>query len=255
MWLLVGALALAQEPAALRLHEAMLEEALDGDLEAAIRTYRELSRNLPVESPTRPDALYQLGVALAALGRVDEARDALQDGIRAECSACRTALEELEIEQHAVRELPTVWPFDSGGHGVFHPIDAQQLGAMRMESQGGRDALQWRTGGRPGEDRLVIGLAVGAHELRLRAMSQDQTGLLGVRVEDDHSRRWVTAEPLVFEADRWQEVVVDLEDLSALEPDGSRPSADHLVRIELLDRTGLRRAGAVTWWIDAIEIR
>lgn len=252
---LLASAALAEDPAEMKLDEAVLGEAIDLDLSGAIRTYRELSRNLPVESPVRSEALYRLGLALGAVGRVGEAREALTDGIRGECYPCRLALEDLEIEQHAVGELPTVWTFDAPGHGVFHPIDAQDLGSMRLETHDGRPALEWQTGGRAGEDRLVIGLASGARELRILATSEGQPGQLGVRVEDDRNRRYGTTEPLVFEADHWQWVVVDLGGLTALEPDEPRPDPAHLVRVELLDRTGPRRLGSVTWWIDQVEIR
>ncbi len=253
--LLVGA-AFGQDDPSTLLHDAMLREALDGDLERAVATYRELA-NVSVDHPAHGLALYRLGVSLADLGRLDEARQALQEGIRTgACARCRGALEELEIERQAVTALPTLWTFDDAGHGVFHPIDAQALGAIRLEvAPGGRTALRWRIDARPGEDHLVFALASGARTLRLVVLSADDEGLLGVRVEDELSRRYSTEEPIRFPAGAWTEAVVELAALAPEEPGDPPLEPARVARIELVDPTGLRRSGPVTWWVDELELR
>jgi hypothetical protein len=189
---------------------------------------------------------------------VDEARDAYREGVRGgSCPRCLLELEELEIERHAVSDRPTVWTFDDADHGVFHPAAVQSYGLIRLgPDAGGRTALVWSILPRAGsQDRLVFALSGGARAILLAARPEDAAGALDLVAEDHRGRRYATREPLRFPADAWTELEVLLADLDPLEADDPPLEPGRAVRVEVIDRTGPRRGGAVTWWIDRIEVR
>jgi hypothetical protein len=252
MLLLLATSALAADETEARraLWDALLAEAGRGDLPGAVQRYRELARTLGAESPTQAEALYWLGHGLYELGRTDEARAALLDGIRSgRCPHCRDLLEEIELEAHSVTEVPTVWTFD-GEHGLFHPFPVQDRGGIRVD----HGALEWTTIAREREpDRLELGLrTTAARQVRFTIASATLDALLEVRAEDLTGVSYVSAP---FEVPRGapKRIVVALDSLVAT--DGRELAPSQVARVELVDRTGIRAAGANVLRLDEFEIR
>ena len=242
MWLLWGALALAQEVGPQQmLHDAVALEGLYGDLDAAIQRYRLLVRNGAMDDASRARAVTMLGRALYDLGQVDEAREALFQG-RASgvCDAeCVRLLQALVIEQEAVTSIPAVWDFRATDHGFFHPLALQDQGAIRLETlDDGSGILVWETR-QParGPDMLVVGLMrpdPAPRQVVLSITAVAASGQVVVAVEDELGRRWALAEPIACLRGQRRDVVIPM---SMLRPqfEGVRVPVDprRLTRVSL----------------------
>lgn len=246
-----------------RLSDALLAEAR-GDIETALARYTELSRTLPDDDPTLSEALYWMGHALYMLGRVEEAREALQDGIRnGHCQRCRDLREMIDLEEAAITTLPVRWTFE-GPHGLFHPWRMAALGgrSIRIASRPDTNpALEWRTSPRPEEpDHLKLALRQPTPApalLRVSVLSKDGDSLLDVVAEDDRGQRYALLAPRPLPRGELRTIEVALKELVPLDPAPSARSLDasRLVWLSLVDRTGMRAGGANTLWIDDFELR
>jgi hypothetical protein len=250
----------AELDARMSLSDALLLEAR-GDLPHAVALYTLLSSTLPDDDPSLPEVLYWLGHGLYELGRVEDARRVLRDGVRHNCMSCRDMLEILEIEQASIRTTPVRWTFE-GTHGLFHPWRAQAVGgrSIRIVTHPGADpALEWRTTPRPDEpDRLMMGLqdpSPSPSTLRVSILALDGDLMLDVVGEDDRGRRYALAEPLTVTRGDPHDLVVALSSLAPLDPQGPPLDPGHLVSLSLVDRTGMRAGGENTLWIDDFELR
>jgi hypothetical protein len=263
MFVLWGMLAQSSDAAELdarmSLSDALLLEAR-GDLPRAVALYTLLSSTLPDDDPNLPEVLYWLGHGLYELGRVEDARRVLRDGVRHNCMSCRDMLESLEIEQASLRTTPILWTFEDS-HGLFHPWRAQAVGgrSIRIVSGPGTDpALEWRTTPRPDEpDRLMMGLrnpSPPPSALRVSVLPVDGDVMLDVVCEDDQGRRYALPGPMTVTQGDIHELVVPLSSLVPLDPQGPPLNPGRLVSLSLVDRTGMR-AGGNTLWVDDFELR
>jgi hypothetical protein len=262
VWL-AGA-ALAQEvdgrvDSRVQLMDALLLESR-GDLDGAVMRYTELARTLGDTDPVRAEALYWLGHGLWSTGRIQQARQALMDGIRSGfCSQCKDLLEVIEIDATSIHRLPVREDFEGGTHPLFHPWRVQPLGQIRVGvGPRGDTALEWSTVARPGEaDRLVLGLQhptpaptmIGFH-----VMSARLDALLDVVGVDDRGRTFGLREAVAVPRGVHQRVVVLLERLVPV--DGGAPlRPEELVLLSIVDRTASRAAGENRFWLDELELR
>ena len=181
------------------LHQARLAEAAALDFEGAERSYRQLIQNLAADDPLREEALYSLARLLYNTGRRDAARDMLLEGIRNARARPRflDMMQLIELEQNSVTNLPTLWNFADGGHGLLHPWGYQDKGSLRLEAAIGDGALAWQTRVQPGEDdQLVMGFDLGESAmrgLRLQLGASNFEGWVEVLVFDDRGTRWTWA--------------------------------------------------------------
>jgi hypothetical protein len=242
------------------LSDALLLEAR-GELPRAVALYTLLSSTLPDEDPSLPEVLFWLGRGLNELGRVDDARRVLRDGVRHNCMRCRDMLEMLELEQASIQTTPTLWTFE-GPHGLFHPWRAQAVGgrSIRIVTRPGADpVLEWRTTPRPDEpDRLMVGLhdpSPPPSTLRVSILATEDDVMLDLVGEDDQGRRYALPGPMTVTQGNLHELVIPLASLVPLDPQGPPLASGHLVWLELVDRTGMRAGGENTLWLDDFELR
>ncbi|MEQ1566700.1 MAG: hypothetical protein ABMA64_13750 [Myxococcota bacterium] len=239
------------------LYEGLLDGAR-GDTELAVARYTELSRTLPDDDRSLGDALYWLGHGMYDLGRTEDARQALIDGIRTgTCSKCRDLLERLELDQSAVTTTPTLWSFEAGNPSIFHPWRVQEE-TRRIAVAAGPDgdaALAWTTEARLGDpDLLVIGLrdpTPPPESLRFDVRSDLLDAAIGTVVEDVHGRRFTTGAPSVVLHGTSRRMVVPFASLVPLD-DGPPLDPSELVLVSIVDRT---RSGVNRLWLDDVEIR
>ena len=255
LWLLAPALA-DEADARRALWDALLTEAERGDVAGAVQRFQELSRTLGAESATQAEALYWLGHGLYELDRIPDARGALLDGIRSgRCPQCRDLLEEIELELHSVTAVPTLWTFDDGQHGLFHPFAVQDQGAIQVADGLTGPALRWTTLVRDREpDRLELGLrTTSARQVRFSIRSVSLDALIEVRAEDVFGRLY-TSDPIEVPDGPVRRVVVPLDAFSRVET-GEPLDPAEVARVELVDLTGARLSGANVLWIDDFEVR
>jgi hypothetical protein len=260
VWPLFAVPAYAQElDSRIRLYDALLAD-VHGDLESAVGRYTHLSRTLSDQDPTLSESLYWLGHGLYDLGRIDEAREALKEGIRSgTCPRCRDLLGVIDIEDAAITTVPVEWTFEDMAHGLFHPWRVQELGSIEVTPAPWGDAgLLWTTIARPGEpDRLVVGFRdpdPAPEIVRFVVVSTDLVALIDVVAEDDHGRTFSLQTPLPASRGVARRIPVTLGSL--VPTDGGAPlDTRHLVLLSIVDRTASRSAGTNSLWIDDFEVR
>lgn len=237
--LVLVATAFAEEPAELeRLYDAILGEALDGDVAVAAATYRDLSKNL-APSRTRDETLYWLGRAELSLGHVDLARAVLKEGARVDTvkRPCLDVLGQIELGRLAVSNLPLVWDFSDETHGFFHPWS--DPGSIRVLTDP-MPHLAWSTGLDTGTfDRLVVGLdhpEPTPKIVRLTADSEPSPAQVRLLVYDDAGWPFATADLLDLGAARTFEIRLD--ELVPLAPGAPALDPTRAERIVLEDHTG-----------------
>jgi len=138
------------------LHDHLLVEAIDGDVEKAGAAYRDLVHNLSADDPTRAEALYWLGRVSYAQGETEEAGNALREGVRTGVMRQRSLelLGQMALEEHSVKTTPSTWDFETEVHGFVHPWRYADKGSI-LRSDG---VLRWLTNiDQQLEDRLVVG--------------------------------------------------------------------------------------------------
>lgn len=178
------------------LQDALLDEAVDGDVAGAASQYEMLVRTLAADDPIRAEALYRLAQARFSAGNVAGAREALREALSSASTSrdrCLDLLGEIEIQGGGVRSLPARFTFDQpGSQTLVHPHNVADLGRVRLipDAQNG-SVLEWRTSADArGEDELVLGVAPGlrVRSLRLRAMAPGGEARLLLVVVDDHGQ-------------------------------------------------------------------
>ena len=240
-------------------YDALLADS-HGDLDAAVQHYTQLSRTLSDEDPTRSESLYWLGHGLYDLGRTDEARRALLDGIWiGACVRCRDLLEVIEVEDAAITTVPVSWDFHGGTHGLFHPWRVQELGSIRVASAPWGDlGLEWETNARPGDpDRLVVGFrdpSPAPQSVRFQVVSSDLMAWIDIVVEDDHGRTFALEDPILAIRGVAKQISVPLAELVPNDG-GARLDPSRMVLLSIVDRTASRSAGQNHLWLDDFEIR
>lgn len=178
------------------LQDALLDEAVDGDVAGAASQYEMLVRTLAADDPVRAEALYRLAQARFSAGNIDGAREALRDALSSASTTrdrCLDLLGELEIQGGGARSLPAKFTFDvAAPQGLVHPHNLADIGGVRLlpDAQNG-SVLEWRTSADArGEDELVLGVAPDLHvrSLKLRAMAPDGEARLLIVVVDEHGQ-------------------------------------------------------------------
>lgn len=242
------------------LYDAMLAEAAWGDLDAAVATYKRLSRSLPDRDPVATEALFWLGHALDQRGSAEEAREALIGGIATgRCDGCRALLERIAIDEESVTVVPVRWTFDDARHGFFHPWTLQDAGAIRLApGPDGDPALEWTSmaeARRP--DQLVVGFRSPSPPpvgLRFEITAADRPALLQLWAQDADGRVYTLPEPVVLAPGAPRPVAVTLAALAPAEP-GPPLDPARLSRVVLVDVTGGRQPGPHRVWLDDFEVR
>ncbi|MBN2799862.1 MAG: tetratricopeptide repeat protein [Deltaproteobacteria bacterium] len=263
MWLLLAVSGALAGPVDdwLMLQTALLTEVVDGDVEGAAHRYERLMRELPAGSPTRTEALYQLGRARLALGDTDGAVEVFREGVRAGAprSRCLKSLRELELTERAIHTIPESWTFDQPDHGFIHP--AGQGGSIRIDKVWGDPALVWtsRASATP-PHQLLLGFrdpSPAPTVIRFRLGATGTHAWVRITLVDVWGHRYSPTKDTVA-LPRGSEVQVDLA-LSHLQPlDGPtnlRPSElDMLILEDVTGSFGVH-SGTQEITLDNFEVR
>ncbi len=249
-----------------QLHDALLDEALDGDLTASSAEYERMVRNAGAGDPLRGAALYWLGRARWQGGDVAGAREALREGVRAGSArnACLELLDQIELDQSAVRTTPVRWSFDDSAHGLVHPWWYRDNGSIRVanEAQSG-PALAWTTrldARRDDQLHLAVDRAKPVPE-RVRFIVWSEAEEVAIRlifVNEDGQRYAPRAEAALIRVQAGAPLLVDqpLAMLTPLDPDSPPFAPAGLSRIILQDVTAFytQGSGERTILIDDFEL-
>jgi hypothetical protein len=253
MWMVLPGLALAQDDPATVLADQLLEASVGGVSPQYIGMLTELSRRVSVGDRSGPDTWYWLAHGEAELGRLDQARATLLDGIRTgNCPACRDLFQDLEISRMAAPRDST-WRFGDAHHGVFLTGVG---GSMRVGALDERTLLEWTTERGPDSDgRLVFGLTQGMSALVLD-VGADASSALMVYLVDRAGHRFVTREPLELEAGRFASFTLSIADFAPSDGRWALVGGDvRRVELAMWAGAGTTAGGAPTYWLDELTIR
>ena len=178
-----------------QLHEALLKESVDGDLDGALKIYDYLGVHLsPLEEtgPILVEALYQLGYGHFKKGELEKARVKLKECIRVGNSErCRQLLSRIALQANAVTTLPIRWDFDDRQHGF---VLLSGVGAVTVVQQDEVSALKWAWPTGQNSDTLAIridGRQSPPRKARLFAGLERGRRLLYPVAEDRNGQRFV----------------------------------------------------------------
>lgn len=241
--------------------DALLAESAYADLQSSGQTYEQIVRTLPVEDPSRAQALFALGRARAELGDATAAREVLLEGIRTgTClDPCYELLGRIELEEESITDLPVRWTFDTPEHGFFHPWRFNDKGTIRIQRhpERGDGVLAWHTviDLRKG-DQLVVGMQrprPAPRRVALQVQARSTQAWLQFVVVDDAGRIYVpTAGNVGVPTDRMVKVVVDLRSMQPLDPLDPRLDPSRISQLQIRDVSALEGAppGPNTLFID-----
>ena len=178
-----------------RLHEALLKESADGDLDGALIIFESLAGRLsssPETGPILAEALFQLGYGYAKQGNTDLARVKLKECIRVSGSPrCRHLLSKIALDENALKELPVRWDFDNRQHGF---VLIPGIGSVQVEVQEGSSHLKWSLPSGSNPDVLALTMnepKPGPRKVRLSAYLAQGERLIYPVVEDQSGQRYV----------------------------------------------------------------
>lgn len=243
--------ALASERAAWdALYDAMLAESLDGDLTLSEARYNALVQGLPAEHPLHGESVYLLAMTRWTAGHVDDARETAMSGIRAgSCrSRCTDLVARIDLDRAAIRTVPTLWDF-SGEHGVFHPWEHADQGAIRtLAGTGPSDGdLEWSTEVSVREsDELVFAFdhpSPAPERIQLTVRSTDFEAWLRLWAVDDTGREYVLGSSVRIPTDESVELGVRLADARPLDGRPEPLDPARLSRVWIRDVTHLSGTG------------
>lgn len=254
--MLLAGLALAQDPSRgswEALHDTLLLEAADYDVEAAAQRYDQLARDLGPDDPVRSEALYWLGRALYEQGDVDDARVALRECVRSsfEKARCLKLVGQIELASNAIATVPVRWSFNDLRHGFVHPWRYATKGSIRIQQEGVTDpVLAWRTvADTRSDDQLVVGFdspRPPPTRIRFLVRSQQLDAYLRLNVYDVFGNRYTAPPPdTVVRVPRGEMVVIDLglDDLQGEDPGQRRFNPAQIDRLVIQDVTAYYGGG------------
>lgn len=248
------------------LHDALLAEAIDGDLQASAADYERMVRNAAADDPMRGAALYWLGRARWQASDVAGAKEALREGVRAGSArnACLELLDQIELEQGALRALPVRWSFDDPTHALVHPWWYRDAGSIRVQPDTpSGPALVWTTQLDPRrDDQLHLPLdrpSPAPRGLRFIALAEAEEASLRLVFLDEDGHRWAPrAQPGPWRLPAGEPVLVEqrLDELVPLDADVETNATVVLARVILQDVTAFytQRAGTRTLLLDDFEV-
>lgn len=266
MSLLLLALAWSSEPFETwqAVHEAMLRESLDGDLDAAEARYTDLVHNvLPSGDPALARALLQLGRVRDLSGNTNGAREALDACVatgmaKAPCLDLRA---EIDLEADAVRSVPVHWTFDDAQHGFLHPRAYRDKGVMKIETvqDSGESVLAWvKTVDAIRDDMLVVGFQQPSpppRSLRMQLTSVELDATLRIEVEDVDGHRYTTS-AISLDKGVPQDVRLSVSALRPLDEESPPVRGAELHRMYLVDVSGtFGQVGTNVLRLDDFQVR
>jgi hypothetical protein len=273
-WLLTLGLAQAETPQEswALVQEALLNDALRGDLDAAVAGYEQVVEHLlpasggrqpPVSDPSLASALFWLGQARWAQGDVGGARLALDQCIRSglDKDRCLDLRSHIDLEVDSVRKVPVTWTFDDEHHGFFHPRALWNRGTIRTVGDQGGSFLQWTTTlDGDTHDELVVGFrdpSPAPSTVRLVARSEALDGALQIVLEDTDGHSYVhEARPIRLPRGETVDIRLSLDSFRALVPGSPPLDVRRLHRLRVRDATALTgQLGRNVWAFDLFEVR
>ena len=223
-----------------QLHEALLKESVDGDLDGAIKMYDYLGVHLsPLEEtgPILVEALYQLGYGHFKNGETEKARIKLKECIRVSNSErCRNLLSRIALGANAIDTLPLRWDFEDRQHGF---VLLSGVGSVTVVKQDEVSALRWALPSGQNPDTLAIHIntqGTKPQKARLFASLERGERLIYPVAEDRNGKRFVLKKgPLQVNAvPRLLEF--SFKDFVALSDDKDPLNLDELYLLEFHER-------------------
>ncbi len=266
MLALVG-LALAQDVRAWQaLHEGMLMEAGEGEVQRAVSWYEGLIEGLPEDDNSQPELHYWLARARYALGEAEGARRALRvaaddPAFEDRAEALLGQIDSLDLQ---VRQLPVHHDFETGTSHWLHSWQHAGRGAIATDLSPGEDghALAWQTVVNDRlDDRILLTFSPEASRVRSIAFdlrSEAFPAHLHPLIEDAEGQLYSLAEPLLVPTDDWLTVELSPNDFRRLEGSGrgtARPPEVSVLLFADVTAWASSDRGPNTLYLDDVSVR
>ncbi len=265
--LLVWGLALAQDVRAWQgMHEGMLLEAGEGDVQRAVSWYEGLIEGLPEDDDSQPELHYWLARARYALGESEGARRALRvaaedDAFEDRAEALLGQIDSLDLQ---IRKLPVEHTFETGTSHWVHSWLHAGRGAIATDLAPGEEghALAWQTVVKDRQDdRILLTFAPEASDvdsIAFRLRSEAFPAHLHPLLEDADGHLYSLAEPLLVATDGWLDVELDPNDFRRLEGSGrgnARPPEVAVLLFTDVTAWASSDRGPNTLYLDDVAVR
>jgi tetratricopeptide (TPR) repeat protein len=198
------------------MHDGMLIELIDGELDQAVDWYSGLISALPESDPSLPQLEYWKARALYAGGDVEAASTALRQVLTLQPQAHRAAifLARLQATEKRIKSLPIHHSFREDTENWVHGWRNPGKGSLSLAHPdgGGDRTLAWTTRVEEGEDD-AIGIffdkaAASPRLIRLSIRSDNLSALVLPTIEDNQGNRYTLDRPISLHRKDW--VAMDL---------------------------------------------
>jgi tetratricopeptide (TPR) repeat protein len=249
-------------------HEGMLKEASEGDLQSAISWYEGLAESVDPDEPSAGELYYWLGRARYIQGESEGARRALRQAAEAPetTDRARALLGQIDALDLQVRKLPVSHTFDTGTSHWLHAWERQGRGAIDIGTPepGDDPAMAWATAvADRQDDKIQMGFSpqVTPASFELSFRSRVFPAYVLVAVEDDRGAYYSLPDPVEIPTDGWVTVEAKPEDFRPIESGASAGAGNAWPRtirnLILADITAFASSdrGPNTIYVDDVYIR
>jgi len=212
------------------MHDGMLIELIDGDLDQAVDWYEGLIKALPASDPSKPQLEYWQARALYARGEAEAASETLKRVLQLNPQArnAATFLARLQAAERRIKKLPIHNSFRSSTENWVHGWRNPGKGSLNLaQPDGGGDrTLAWTTQVQEGEDD-AIGIffdraAATPRMVRLSIRSDELSAMVLPTIVDRQGNHYTLASPISLHRKDWVALDLRMGDFRPVES-GSAP--------------------------------
>ena len=227
------------------MHEGMLAEVMDGDLEQSIDWYAGLSKALPKDDPTHQSLRYWEARANYSIGDQESSRKILNELIETKQKNRRAEilLGRIRAYEQRIQALPIHHSFlDSTEHWV-HGWKNPGKGSLGLATPngGGDRTLAWSTRVEEGEeDAIALFFDTNASKpsiFRLSIRSDEISGWVLPTLEDIYGSRFTIAQPISLHRGDWVALDLRIPDFQPTKANPNRRKPGPIRSFELRDVT------------------
>ena len=207
------------------MHDGMLIELIDGEMEQAIEWYEGLLTALPEDDPSHASLSYWMARAMVVSGDVEEALTVLQAMPETPSISmqARVLSERLEANQKAIPSLPVHHSFRNSTESWVHDWRNPSKGSIGLDSPslGGDRTLTWNTRVEEGEEDAIGILfeeaASRPRMLRLSIRSDLLSAFVLPTIEDWEGNRYTLDQPISLHRNDWVALDLRMNDFRPVE--------------------------------------
>lgn len=207
------------------MHDGMLIELVDGDLDQAIDWYEGLMTALPEDDPSFSELTYWMARALVVSGNIDAALQTIESLPNTGSLSLQASIlsARLEATKQRIHSLPIHHSFRTSTENWVHGWRNPNKGSIGLDSPslGGDRTLAWNTRVEEGEDDsigiLFDAAASNPSMIRLSIRSDLLSALVLPTIEDLDGNRYTLDQPVSLHRNDWVALDLRMNDFRPVE--------------------------------------